>query len=41
MHLVESGLQLFDSLFAAFLRERLDEEWPRKNAAILAWLEKS
>ncbi|NLV24634.1 MAG: recombination-associated protein RdgC [Deltaproteobacteria bacterium] len=41
MHLLESGLQLFDSLFAAFLRERLDGEWPHKNAAILAWLAES
>jgi hypothetical protein len=38
MHLLESGLQLFDSLYVAFLKERLDEGWPQKNAAIMAWL---
>ncbi|MBN1142701.1 MAG: exonuclease, partial [Deltaproteobacteria bacterium] len=38
MHLLESGLQLFDSLLALFLRDRLDGGWELKNAAILRWL---
>lgn len=29
MHLIESGLQMFDSVFLAFLRQRLSAGWPR------------
>ena len=38
MHLLESGLQLFDSLFATFLSERLGEGWPTTEARIASWL---
>lgn len=31
MHLLETGLQLFDSLFAAFLEERLGEGWDERE----------
>jgi len=39
MHLMESGLQLFDSLFATFLGERLGGSWPATQEAIKKWLE--
>jgi hypothetical protein len=38
MHLVESGTQLFDSLFASFLSERLSDRWPTKVASINEWI---
>ncbi len=38
MHVLEEGLQLFDSLFEAFLRERLGEEWPKREREIRTWL---
>ncbi len=40
MHLLETGLQLFDSLFADFLRERLANDWGVLEAGIQAWLER-
>jgi len=39
MYLLEQGLQLFDSLFAAFLRERLSDAWAGRLAAIQEWLD--
>jgi len=39
MALLEEGLQLFDSLFATFLAERLGGAWPQTEGAIRAWLE--
>jgi len=38
MYLVEKGLQLFDSLFAAFLGERLAEGWASRELEIRAGL---
>ena len=38
MSLMETGLQLFDSLYACFLKERLDGDWPETQAKIRAWL---
>ncbi|MEW6327933.1 MAG: exonuclease [Thermodesulfobacteriota bacterium] len=38
MHVLEEGLQLFDSLYAAFLKERLAEVWGQKTGAIREWL---
>jgi hypothetical protein len=38
MYLVEEGLQLFDSLLAAFLRERLDTGWASREQAIRSYL---
>lgn len=38
MHLLETGLQLFDSLFAAFLEVRLGNEWEAEMTRIDAWL---
>ena len=38
MHVLETGLQLFDSLFAAFLAVRLDSSWEKEMEAIAAWL---
>jgi len=38
MLLLEQGLQCFDSLFATFLKLRLDEGWPKQAAAVEAWL---
>lgn len=34
MHLLHTGLQLFDSLFAAFLDQRLADDWPQQLATI-------
>ncbi|KIH75608.1 Putative exonuclease, RdgC [Geoalkalibacter ferrihydriticus] len=31
MHVLAEGLQLFDSLLADFLEERLADDWPRRN----------
>lgn len=39
MYLLEQGLQLFDSLFAAFLKERLGDGWTGRMATIQAWLD--
>jgi len=38
MHLLETGLQLLDSLFAAFLEIRLGNEWEDEMTRIDAWL---
>jgi hypothetical protein len=38
MYLVEQGLQLFDSLFSTFLKQRLDMSWSVKEQAIRAYL---
>ncbi len=38
MHVLEGGLQLFDSLYAEFLRARLGESWGETLAAIETWL---
>jgi len=38
MHLLEPGLQLVDSLFAAFLEIRLGNEWEDEMTRIDAWL---
>ncbi|MEI6306532.1 MAG: recombination-associated protein RdgC [Deltaproteobacteria bacterium] len=38
MFLLEQGLQLFDSLFSAFLKERLCDAWANRLAAIHKWL---
>jgi len=38
MHVVEEGLQLFDSLFATFLQSRLGGEWPQLEGRMNAWL---
>ncbi len=34
MHLLQAGLQLFDSLLARFLEERLAEDWPARQEGI-------
>lgn len=39
MHVLGEGLQLFDSLLASFLEERLGEQWPARDAAIQSWLD--
>lgn len=38
MYLIESGLQLFDSLLATFLQQRLSESWASKERAIRTYL---
>jgi hypothetical protein len=38
MYLLEQGIQLFDSLFAAFLAERLSDSWNGRLIAIQGWL---
>jgi len=38
MFLLERGLQLFDSLYADFLRLRLGSEWAKEDARIEEWL---
>jgi len=38
MFLMDQGLQLFDSLFTAFLNERLAEAWNGRLQTIQAWL---
>jgi len=38
MVLLEKGTQLFDSLFAIFLKLRLGNEWSEQETAIQAWL---
>jgi hypothetical protein len=39
MFLLEQGLQIFDSLFAAFLQERLGGDWTTREDEIRNWLE--
>jgi len=39
MFLMDQGLQLFDSLFTAFLTERLTDGWNGRLQAIQAWLD--
>lgn len=39
MFLLEQGVQLFDSLFTAFLKERLTEAWSGRMATIQEWLD--
>jgi hypothetical protein len=39
MYLLEQGIQLFDSLFTAFLRERLSAGWTARTATIQQWLD--
>lgn len=39
MFLLEQGVQLFDSLFASFLTERLTDAWGARLQAIQAWLD--
>lgn len=39
MFLMEQGLQLFDSLFTAFLKERLSDAWGGRMKAIQEWLD--
>jgi hypothetical protein len=38
MHLLQCGCQLFDSLFAAFLIERLSGKWATKLEEIKVWI---
>ena len=38
MHVVEEGLQLFDSLLATFLAERLQEGWIQTEGAARSWI---
>jgi len=39
MYLLESGLQMFDSLLLLFLQQRLGSEWNTRQQEIAAWLE--
>ena len=39
MFLLEQGIQLFDSLFTAFLKERLTDDWTGRLATIQKWLD--
>lgn len=39
MFLMEQGIQMFDSLFTAFLAERLTDAWNGRLQAIQAWLD--
>ncbi|MFA7405685.1 MAG: recombination-associated protein RdgC [Pelobacteraceae bacterium] len=39
MFLMEQGIQMFDSLFSAFLTERLTDSWNGRLRAIQAWLD--
>jgi hypothetical protein len=39
MFLLEQGTQLFDSLYAAFLKERLSDVWTARLATIQEWLD--
>ena len=38
MYVLEEGLQLFDSLFAAFMQQRLSDGWQQKEQAIRTYL---
>jgi hypothetical protein len=39
MFLLEQGVQLFDSLFTSYLKERLSDAWSARLVAIQQWLE--
>jgi hypothetical protein len=39
MYLLEQGIQMFDSLFAAFLKERLGDAWGKRLTVVQDWLE--
>jgi hypothetical protein len=39
MYLLEQGVQLFDSLFATFLKERLSVGWAGRLTTIQEWLD--
>lgn len=39
MFLLEQGIQLFDSLFTAFLKERLSDAWTARLVTIQQWLD--
>ncbi len=39
MYLLEAGLQMFDSLYLAFLTERIGAGWAERQQQISAWLE--
>jgi hypothetical protein len=39
MYLLEQGVQLFDSLYTAFLKERLSGNWAGRSATIQEWLD--
>jgi hypothetical protein len=39
MFLLEQGVQLFDSLFTAFLKERLGDAWAGRMKAVQEWLD--
>ena len=39
MFLIDQGLQLFDSLFTTFLKERLADGWNERLRAIQSWLD--
>lgn len=41
MHLLEGGLQLFDSLYGSFLATRLGDSWPATQQAIRSWLDEA
>jgi Putative exonuclease, RdgC len=38
MHLLESGLQMFDSLLQQFIEERLNDSWALTKSSIDAWI---
>ena len=40
IYLLETGLQMFDSLLLSYLNERLGEEWQDRSAGIEKWLKK-
>jgi hypothetical protein len=40
MFLMEQGIQLFDSLFVSFLKERLSDAWGGRLKAVAEWLER-
>lgn len=40
MNLLEKGTQMFDSLLAEFLTERLGETWQERSKAIQTWVQK-
>ena len=39
MYLMEQGIQMFDSLFATFITERLGDAWDGRLKTVQAWLE--
>ena len=41
MHLLESGLQMFDSVFSEFMKLRVAGEWTKTRAAIKKWYEEN